>query len=325
MDKSVAARVEQEIIRLCHAGLDSRALRVESVRRLRKVVPIDSFWFATADPATLLFTSSVVENIPEEATPSFVANEFLQPDINKWTALAGATRPVNGLYAATRGEPDTSPRYREILEPLGWGDELRAVLRYGGACWGFMCLHRDKSRPGFTAEDIAFLHRLTPHLATGLRTALLLANSESGLASEGPGLLVLADDLSIVATTRAAERWLAELADWPCRGELPQAVYGVAARLRALEREERGQADLMPRARIRTASGRWLLLHASTNGRGRGRASISSLTVQQHLKAVFDKTGVRSRRDLVAQIFTQQYLPHIQSGAPLAADGWFTS
>jgi DNA-binding CsgD family transcriptional regulator len=37
--------------------------------------------------------------------------------------------------------------------------------------------------------------------------------------------------------------------------------------------------------------------------------TISSLTVQQHLKAVFDKTGARSRRDLVAQIFTQQYLP----------------
>ena len=51
--------------------------------------------------------------------------------------------------------------------------------------------------------------------------------------------------------------------------------------------------------------------------------SISSLTVQQHLKAVFDKTGVRSRRDLVAQIFTRQYLPRILAGARLGADGWF--
>ena len=44
--------------------------------------------------------------------------------------------------------------------------------------------------------------------------------------SDGPGLLVLADDLSVVATTPAAERWLAELADWPRRSELPQAIYG---------------------------------------------------------------------------------------------------
>src|SRR5829696_4843518 len=58
-----AERIKQEIVRLCHAGLDSRTFRVETVRQLRKVIPVDVSFFATADPATLLFTSAVVDDI----------------------------------------------------------------------------------------------------------------------------------------------------------------------------------------------------------------------------------------------------------------------
>ena len=43
-------------------------------------------------PATLLFTQSYREELPEEYGPSFVENEFLRDDVNKSTELA-ATRP----------------------------------------------------------------------------------------------------------------------------------------------------------------------------------------------------------------------------------------
>jgi DNA-binding CsgD family transcriptional regulator len=43
---------------------------------------------------------------------------------------------------------------------------------------------------------------------------------------------------------------------------------------------------------------------------------ISANTVQDHLKSVFDKTGVRTRRELVAAILQQDYLA---SGSTLVA------
>src|SRR5829696_5917642 len=173
-----AERIKQEIIRLCHAGLDSRTFRVETVRRLRKVILVDVSFFATADPATLLFTSAVVDDVLARATPQFVENEFMQEDAVKFARLARGPSPVGTLGTATRGELVRSTRYQEILAPMDLGDELRAALIVGSKCWGFMCLHRERSSPNFTPAEAAFLAKLTPHLAEGLRTALLIGDAQ---------------------------------------------------------------------------------------------------------------------------------------------------
>ena len=371
MDARTAERSRRDIIRLSHAGLDSRALRLAVLGRLRTVMPIDAFWCATVDPATLLFTGSLIEGIPEAATPAFLANEFLHDDANKFAQLAGGVPAVRSLHDATGGALAASARYREILAPLGWGDELRAALLTGGTCWGVLCLHRERGTPAFSAAEAAFLAQLTPHIAEGLRAALLLDTADTVRETDGSGLLVLADDFAIVATTPTAERWLAELGDWPRRAEAPQAVRAVAARLWALERGEDTPGTRMPRVRIRTRAGDWVVLHAARlSGADGGTAvileraqplevaplilqayaltereagvtelvlrglatgeiaaalAISALTVQQHLKAVFDKTGVNSRRALVARIFAEQYKPRMAAGAPLNGAGTFTA
>jgi DNA-binding CsgD family transcriptional regulator len=54
-----------------------------------------------------------------------------------------------------------------------------------------------------------------------------------------------------------------------------------------------------------------------------GGLQISEYTVQDHLKAIFDKAGVSSRRELVAALLQQHYLPEMARGATPSPYGWY--
>ena len=51
--------------------------------------------------------------------------------------------------------------------------------------------------------------------------------------------------------------------------------------------------------------------------------SISAYTVQDHLKSIFEKTGVRTRGELALRLLNDHYVPRRRRGALPGPRGWF--
>ena len=343
--RGTTARHEADLVRRCYAGLPAETFIGQMIRSLHALLPLDAVFFATADPATLLFTSAVAEEPLLAATEQFMDNEFGATDVNKFQSLAVASTKVRTLDAATSGNRSDSSRYRNIMAPIGLGDELRAALVTSSGCWGYLCLHRADSPHGFTPAEVRVIGRIAAHIGNGCRTAVTAVPNRS-TEGRAPGVLVLHPDLTVAALTGEAEFWLAQLLDQPAPGRLPIAVRAAVARLRSMDA---GQPADPPPIRAPSAAG-WLLVHAShlthTGGdiavviepassaivaplvlttwalsprerdiallvlRGASTREIASslclspYTVKDHLKSIFDKSGVRSRRDLVARVLS---------------------
>ncbi|MFN2518250.1 MAG: LuxR family transcriptional regulator [Jatrophihabitantaceae bacterium] len=319
---------------------DAASLHAAVVEHVQRLVNCGPVFLATVDPTTLNFTSSFRSGIDEEVAGAFLANEIGVDDVVKFRHLARSRQPVASLYRATEGKPQDSARWRDVIEPLGWGDELRVALRARDRTWGVLCLHRAADDSPYGTRELATLSAVGPALAEAMRRTAL--HAESAGAPPETGVIVLDEDFVVTSTTGAAVEWLELLGGSPqC---LPIMLTSLAVQAVSAERPELVCAA--------TADDRWICARASRlHGTGPervvivvesahpadalpvlaaavhlspreqevaqavlGGASVRVIsrqlglgerTVQDHLKAIYAKTGVRSRGELVARLLSR--------------------
>lgn len=290
-----AVHARDELIAQARAAHTVGDLFRRASERLRRLVPYDaSVWLAT-DPATHLPTAPTLSEDLADRALEYVdcvqlwEREFLVEDINLFRHLARARTPAAGLRRATLDRPARSARYREFLRPNGFDDELRAVLRTHGAPWASVALMRAEGRPSFDAAEAELVASLSDPLAAAVRAHAQAPGTPVGGDAPGPGLMLFAPSGALISVNDDARAWLEELA-WHDRTEpefgartsfgvrLPLVVSSTLVRARAIaEDRERGVA----RARMRSsASGRWIVCHASCMADADGTIGDTALVIE---------------------------------------------
>jgi DNA-binding CsgD family transcriptional regulator len=303
---------EAAIARLSLKGLPPMELFERAAIPFRRAVPYSAGCWKPTDPGTLLFTGFGIEDVEAgmlaAARWRFVDNELLEPDYAKFRALLHRRVPVTTLHAETHGEPNRSPRYRRIHRSLGFGAELRAVFRCGGACLGSVALVRDEGQPNFNDQEVAFVARVGDHLAHGLREALLREEASAALTDRGPGVIVLDTDGRVRSLTDQARIWLEQIpSDHRTGLELPAVVH--AAARRALQSPD-SALDPGPCASVRLTSGSWLTIHASPLRPSHADGGMVALTLAPATASELEPLrlalhGLTQREREVAQLLTR--------------------
>ncbi|MFD4374335.1 LuxR C-terminal-related transcriptional regulator [Streptomyces sp. NPDC058486] len=347
------------------------------MRAVRPVFTSDVWAGITVDPVTLMNTGGHYRHaVPVRYLPRMLDIEYREGDVNGLPQLARRTEAVGVLGEAVGGVRDRSPRYRDIIRPLGLADEVRILLRDPYGVWGALIVGTGGETPPFGPEADAVARAIARPLGEHLRRLHLIrragnedaedrdgagAGSGSAGVMPAPGLVLLDEEYAPVQLSPTAGFWLDELlAPGRTEGGLPPALYGVAAAVRSGAAGPGSSGSLASWAHTRTLGrvrlhawrmdgpgparvavaveaagpGEHIALITAAHGLTAREAEITGLvlhghstaeicratrlspyTVQEHLTSVFDKTGVRSRRDLVATLFARHVAPQMLKDA----------
>ncbi len=276
-------RLSEEIESLTTRGLPRDEYFAELAPRLRRVIENDASCWHTLDPQTRLMTSDAPAELiehgiftAETATTAgelLVRSEYLVPDSNTFAELAARRIPVGTLEQATRGHPERSTRYRDLLEPAGIPHELRAAFVVRGRVWGAVHIARRAQSGAFTQRDADALARVCGAIANGIRASLRFDAARRGSSIEAPGLIVVDATNSVELITAPARPLLNALGSNALAyadGMLPATVLALASHVRARGLRAGRESNVVT---VPSPSG-WITLHASLPNIGDGRVAI---------------------------------------------------
>jgi DNA-binding CsgD family transcriptional regulator len=330
----------RDIAALAAEGLGVSDLHAAAIDLIEARVGADLTCWATIDPETLVISTmtSGESRIPSEYEPRLAEAEYSGEEPHTFANLAQRKLAMARLSDLPDRDRNRSARLNNVWRPLGLDQELRVLFLTDGECWGGAGMVR--AGRDFTDRETDFLATVAPAIASATRLAV--RSEASGSTPTGhPAIVVIGSRGELRALTPAGQEWrdrLDQIA--PGRFLVMMQVLAVGARaassdtFRARLRDARGQWAILEASpliggdedqiavSIEPASGDQLisLLFAAYGLTARerevsaeviaghstsdiaGRLFISSNTVQDHLKSVFGKVGVRSRGELVARL-----------------------
>lgn len=318
---------------VCYAGLDGTALRRSVTELFAELLETDASSFVEIEPSTSIPKNSVLRGYDAEFCRQMAGAVTASPiiDFERRAARGDGTARLSELPIDARTDA-----YARTLRDFGFQDDLHALLTIGRRPVGFLTLAR-RRRPRFSDAEVALMEELRSHLAAGLQAALLRAEREADLATDA-AMFVLGPQGRIEVVNPAARELIAAPAApdvsggigevgavlrtahafAEARGRIPAFGIVAAGRRYALRAERAVGVDGDPRTIVfleppqsvrrieflrlglspREAEIAAAVVRGERTVEIAAASGLSPNTIKTHVRSIFDKLDVRSRREL---------------------------